>query len=40
MNKTFYDEPTHQWVEETPANPIADEDAPESASPPLEEHEE
>jgi len=37
MSTKFYDETTHQWIEEPSANPMADEGAPESDSPPLEE---
>ena len=37
MNKTFYDEATHQWVTEPPANPVPDAAVPESYSLPLKE---
>lgn len=40
MNKTFYDETTHQWVTEPPAAPIPDAAAPESPLQPLEDHKE
>lgn len=40
MNTTFYDEETHQWIEESPAPSVADAGAAEPPNPPLDENKE
>lgn len=40
MNKTFYDETTHQWITDPSTEKIPEEGEPESSSQPIKDPEE